>query len=70
MITGFIFLVAGYTFHTSDSIIASSCASSGCENAANVLQLVGTLSIIVGIVIQAIGFLKYIRTQFSSPMKT
>jgi uncharacterized membrane protein YidH (DUF202 family) len=70
MVIGFLFLVAGYAFHASDSITASFCASSGCGNAATVQQVIGTLYIIVGIVIQAFGFLKYTRTRFSSPMKT
>jgi len=69
MIIGFLFLVAGYTFHASDSIIASCCASSWGGNAATVLQVIGILSITLGIVIQAIEFLKYIRTRFSSPIK-
>jgi uncharacterized membrane protein YidH (DUF202 family) len=71
MVIGFLFLVAGYAFHASDSITASFCTSPGwCGNVATVRQVIGTLSIIVGIVIQAIGFLKYTRTRFSSPMKT
>jgi hypothetical protein len=62
MIIGFVFLVAGYAFHAVDSIVASCCASSWGGNAATVLQLTGTLFVIAGVVILAIGFLKYTRT--------
>jgi hypothetical protein len=62
MIIGFLFLVAGYAFQASDSVIASSCSSAGCGNTSTVLQLTGTLFVIAGVVILAIGFLKYTRT--------
>jgi hypothetical protein len=62
LIIGFIIFVAGWIFQLADSLISG--------NAGTVLQLAGTLSIIVGIAITAIGFFEFIRKRFSSPTKT
>ncbi len=70
MIIGFLVLVAGYATQATESIIVSSCSSSGCGNTGTVLQLIGTTSVIVGIVLLAIGFFKYVRRRYSSPKRT
>jgi hypothetical protein len=64
MIIGLLVLVAGYGLQVIDSIIASSWLSSLYVNAGTLLQLIGTTSVVVGIVILAIGFLKFIRRRF------
>ncbi|TMI07473.1 hypothetical protein E6H34_07735 [Candidatus Bathyarchaeota archaeon] len=64
MISGFLVLVIGYGLQVTDSIIASSYLSSLYGNEGTLLQLVGTSSVVVGIVILAIGFLKFIRRRF------
>jgi Na+-translocating ferredoxin:NAD+ oxidoreductase RnfA subunit len=70
MFIGFLVLVAGYAFQVTESIIASSYSSPLYGNAGTVLQLIGTTFVIVGIVMLAIGFLKFIRRRFFSPMRT
>lgn len=56
MIVGFLVIVAGWVFQ-----ITSSVGAVIGGNAGTILQLTGTLSIIVGIVILAIGFFKFTR---------
>ena len=56
MIVGFLVIVAGWAFQITANIDA---ASSG--NAGTILQLLGTLSIIIGIVILVSGFFKFAR---------
>jgi hypothetical protein len=61
MIIGFLVIVVGWVLQTTDSIISLSCFGAACGNAGTVLQLIGTVSVIVGVVILAIGFLKFAR---------
>jgi len=61
MIIGFLVIVVGWVLQTTDSIISLSCFGAKCGNAGTVLQLIGTVSVIVGVVILAIGFLKFTR---------
>jgi MFS superfamily sulfate permease-like transporter len=56
MIIGFLVIVAGWVFQITANIDG---ASGG--NAGTILQLIGTLSIIVGLVILAIGFFRFTR---------
>ncbi len=70
MIIGFLVLVVGYAIQYAVSVISSSCASGLCGNTGTVLQLIGTTIVILGIVIIAIGFLKFIRRRFSYATKT
>ena len=63
MIIGLLILAAGWGFQTTVSVIGFSCSfsSATCGNAGTVLQLIGTLCVIVGVVILAVGFLKFVR---------
>jgi uncharacterized membrane protein YidH (DUF202 family) len=61
MLIGFLVIVLGWVLQTIDSIIRLSCFGATCGNAGTVLQLIGTVSVIVGVVILAIGFVNFTR---------
>jgi hypothetical protein len=62
IIIGFSVVVAGLILQTADFVMGG--------NTGTILQLAGTLSIIIGIPLLAIGFLMFIRKRSSSPMKS
>jgi hypothetical protein len=61
MIIGVLVLAGGWVFQTTTSVIGSSRSSALYGNAGTVLQLIGTLTVIAGVVILVIGFLKFVQ---------
>jgi hypothetical protein len=54
-IIGFLIIVLGWAFQTAAGI------GGGTGNAGTILQLAGTLGIVIGTVLLAIGFFKFVR---------
>ena len=63
MIIGFLVIATGWVLQTTVSVISFSCSfsSAACGNAEAILQLIGTLCVIAGVVVLAVGFLKFAR---------
>jgi membrane protein implicated in regulation of membrane protease activity len=61
MILGLLVIVAGLFFPGWVAATALETGGGLTGNAGTILQLAGTLSIIVGIVLLAIGFFKFVR---------
>jgi hypothetical protein len=61
MIIGFLVLAVGWVFQITISAIGFSRSSAIYGNAGTVLQLIGTLTVIAGVVILVIGFLKFVK---------
>ena len=61
MIIGFLVLACSMGFQINISVIGFSRSSAVYGNAGTVLQLIGTLTVIAGVVILVIGFLKFVK---------